>query len=221
MIQTRVTTIEAYRRAVATEWGTESELIDMVKGSFKPNAHMEAGTAFHAILAEPNSYLTTDGGEDVWFESKGYTFNVSQMEGSIKHVGDGFCEVPGSRVFDTLHGHVKVNGTCDRISGKTIRDAKATFTTPSAANYEQSMQWRLYLLLFEADCFVYDLFAFSEPKDGFCNLRDIVSFKLYRYPSLEDDCNRWVRSFVDWADSRGLMRYLDPPCLLSKEAQQA
>lgn len=137
-----------------------------------------------------------------------YIFDRGDIGWALGHVGPGACEVRGSKVYETRCGPILITGTCDRILGRSIRDAKAKFTTPHAGDYDQSMQWRLYLELFGADQFTYDLFAFSQPKDGFCALRDIISFNLFRYVGLEADCERWVRAFVDWAEGRGLMPFL-------------
>lgn len=212
-MRTRCTTLESYRRVIQEEYGSEEELIASVKGKpFEPNMYMRAGTAFHAILADPAKYRRSEfdmeGREDEFFESGEFRFAVDSTCTCIEHVQDGICEVPGSKIFQTQHGPITVNGTCDRINGKIIRDAKCTWSTPDAKSYDRSLQWRLYLQLFEADQFIYDIFAFLEPKDGFCKLRDIVSFNLFRYPEMEADCERWVRDFVQWADGRNLLEYL-------------
>ncbi len=213
MITARVTHLEAFRRIMQTDFADQAELVQALKGTpVPPNWMMDAGTAFHAVLADPEKhrecYFGSDGEPFDLFESGDYTFSTDAVATALDVVGDGVCEVPGSKVYQTLHGPILITGTCDRIAGKCIRDAKAKFTTPHAGDYEQSIQWRLYLDLFGADCFTYDLFAFSQPKDGFCALRDIVSFKLWRYPSLEQDCERWVRAFVDWADIRNLLKHM-------------
>jgi len=209
MLRTRVTALESYRRVLQEEYAREDELIASIKGKpFEPNQYMLAGTAFHAILADPDKHREgdKDGG---YYTSKGWFFDEETTDVAVLHVGKGSCEVPGFKIFQTSHGPITVNGICDRINGKIIRDAKATWSTPDAKNYERSLQWKLYLQLFEADQFAYDIFAFSEPKDGFCKLRDIVSFNLFRYPEIGADCERWVRDFVQWADDRHLLGYLE------------
>lgn len=51
MIRISTTTLEAFRRVIETEYGSEAELIAQVKGvPFKPSWQMNAGTAWHACL---------------------------------------------------------------------------------------------------------------------------------------------------------------------------
>jgi hypothetical protein len=119
--------------------------------------------------------------------------------------GPGLREVTARKLFHTPHGPVLLQGTCDHINGLAIRDAKCRFSTPAVADYEPSLQWRLYVLLFHATSFTYDLFAMREPDDaGLVVVRETLSCRFWRYAALEADCQRWLLSFADWAEARGL-----------------
>lgn len=207
-MRVRVTTLESFRVLLTEEYGSEEELIESIRrGQEAPPANwkMACGTAFHAILADPHALDTTDEPEFRIREGD-YSFQAGDVDAAKVHVGPGVCEVPGS----LLVGDVLLTGTCDRMQGLTIRDAKCKFTTPDARDYEHSLQWRAYLLIFGAEQFLYDLFAFSEPDEvGFCRLREIVTFGFWRYPDMEADVLGWLTAFVRWAESRGLTQYLE------------
>ena len=78
-----------------------------------------------------------------------------------------------------------------------------------ARDYEASLQWRFYLLIHEGACFRYNLFDFANPKEGCCELRDIVSVRFWPYAGLESECRAWLKRFIEWAGDRRLLGLLD------------
>lgn len=210
MLRISTTTLEQYRRLVATEWGDEAELIASIRGEpFKPSWQMEAGTAWHSVLEAPRSHERWDDATDhesgAYYQSGDYTFNAAHVAKALEHIGRGLWEVKATR---EIEGALIV-AKADHVRGTLLQDNKTKFSTIDPRDYEPALQWRFYLLIHDAACLRYNLFAFSEPKDGYCALRDIVSFKFWPYPALEADCRQWVRRFIDWADSRGLLGYLE------------
>lgn len=208
MISVRQSFLEQFRRVVATSYGDEQELIDHIRGKDKPNWMMQAGTAWHALLAM-RDFFTDD--PDELFEEGGYRFLASAIDEARVHVGPGLCDVPSAYRVDGPHGEafIQLTGTADHIHGLTISDHKTKFTTPDASAYETSLQWRVYLLLHECQAFQYNLFHFKEPKDGYCELKDILSFRFWRYPGMEAEVLGWLARFVEWAGDLGLLSYLD------------
>lgn len=209
MISVRVSTLESFRRVADTSYGDEHELVEYVRHgqTSEPNWMMAAGTAWHRALAgESPDFLDIETGH--WHYGD-WLFRNDDVTDAREHVGPGLCEVTARRVFRTPVGNVEVRGTCDRIRGLYVRDAKAKFTTPDAKDYEPSLQWRFYLLLHGAARFTYDLFAFRDPGDKqLCELRGIESFNFWRYSGLEWECQSWLVRFVEWADSRNLLGFL-------------
>jgi len=195
MIRVSTTTIEAYRRLVETEYGTDAELIDQVKGKpWAPTWQMEDGTAWHTALEEGTHPL----------------FLASDIAAGRRHIGLGIWEVKQTRTFDLGWTLVNVVAKADHMRGLLIQDNKATFTTVDAHKYEQSLQWRFYLLCHECPAFRYNVYAFKEPRNDteLYLLKEIASFTFWAYEDLERDCTAWVRRFADWAQARGLLGYL-------------
>lgn len=224
MIRLRVSTLEEYRRLVMTDFGSESELVDRLKrGQWvdgPSNWQMDAGTAWHAVLADPIRH------KSIAFDKDGkprsvyvggspekdteYEFDGEAVHAALRHQVPGLREVTGRKVFTVGGTPVQVQGTCDHIRGLFIRDSKAKFSTPEARAYQPSLQWRFYLSIFDAASFTYDLFDFADPKERYCRLKDIVSFRLWAYPDLDLECRDWIGRFLSWADGRKLLPLLEP-----------
>lgn len=208
MIRLRVSTLEAFRRVVATEWGDEAELAERIeRGQWAEgpsNWMMDAGTALHRILEGK-----ADEGCDGALFSGAYCFDQTAANAILRHQGPGVRELTARRVFDLGGRKVEVEGTADHARGLVLRDAKTKFTTPDAKDYEPSLQWRYYLQIHGARLFVYDLCHFADPKDGYCEFKGIVSFRFWTYPGLEEECRVWLARFLDWAESRKLLPALE------------
>lgn len=218
MIRLRTSTLEAFRRVVETEYADEAELIESLKrGQWTegtPSWQMQAGTAWHHVLQHPlgtQQFDCYDGTPDITHEGPfGYRFGGADVAASLRHVGPGLCEVTGGRYFQAGGQRVLVEGTADHVHGLDLQDHKTKFSAPDARDYEPSLQWRFYLLIHQGAWLRYNLFDFSQPKEGFCELRDIVSFSMWPYVGMEADCREWIGRFLDWASDRGLLPYLEP-----------
>ena len=216
MIHLRVSTLEHFRRVVSTPWGREAELVDAIRrGQWADGPAsdiMRAGTAFHAILAAPEKHAgnLNDAG-DLWphYASGGFAFDAEDVARALEHVGPGECEVSAFKDYVACGQLVRVHGTCDRIRGLAIRDAKCKFSTPDAKDYELSLQWRYYLDIFGGAWFTYDLLEFTdlESRDPL-RLKGITSFRFWPYPEMADELTEWVADFLEWAECKGLMDVL-------------
>lgn len=208
MLRISTTTLEAFRRLIDTEYGDEKELIAQIKGEpFEARWQMEAGTAWHTALS---TEICKSERETGLVEIGKFSFSVGHVEAADRHIGPGVWEVKQVRVSDIRQDeYVVVVAQADHCRGLLIQDNKTKFSKPDAREYEQSLQWRFYLWVHGAQEFRYNLFDFADPKDGYCELLNIVSFNFWPYPGLEADCRRWVGEFLDWCASKRLLPYLN------------
>ena len=206
MIRLRTSTLEAYRQIIQGEWGDEAELIERLhRGQWTDDGQqkwqMLAGTAWHRALAGETPDRCIEE-QDLYCWGK-YWFSGGDIAAGRMHIGKGVRELTGSMEL----GGVEIEGTCDTILGLSIQDAKTKFSQCSTKDYEMSLQWRLYLLIHDAQRFQYNLFSFWDPDGGgFCGLKDVLSFSFWDYPGMRADCERWVREFLAWAESLGLLK---------------
>ena len=221
----RVTQIEAFRRFIHnSEYDryqiTEQSVIDSITGKFRGSEYTRIGTAFHSIIetGEPQYYGATMKCE-IPVDSHIVKFNPTQLRIALdyrnEHPG-AFHEV--RRYKD--YGRAIVTGCADLIDGIELRDIKTKYSTPSDKDYMDSCQWRYYLDIFNADVFHFDLFIFEGykiDKHGY----DVRGLKLkrhappitcYRYPEMEADNLALINKFMDFCESRDLIKYLKFQC---------
>ncbi len=208
MIRIRRSHLEEFRRIVATDYGDEAALVRAISGQGdEPNWMMKAGTAWHWLLEHGTEGAHLFPLEQV--ECQGWTFTKGDVLSARQHTGSGLYEVNARRVIDCWGTLVELECTADHIRGLHIQDHKTKFTPPDARDYEQQLQWRVYLWVFEALSFQYNLWHFGQPKDSHCTLYDVYPFRFWPYPGLEADIRRWTSHFLDWAHRHKLIPFLE------------
>lgn len=213
---------------------TEQSVIDSITGEFKGNEYTRIGTAFHRIVEEgtpqcekiPSGertflYYGKEQKEPVpsgWsFDVEGYKvlMDVPQCKTALAYRNeypDAFHEI---RLYKDF-GNAMITGCADMIDGVEIRDIKTKYSSPTDTDYTNSCQWRFYLQLFNADVFHFDLFVFEgydKDKHGY-DVRGLPlkryepSITCYRYDGMEQDNMNLLNSFLEWAEHRGLTKFL-------------
>lgn len=220
MIYVRASTLEAYRRCVETDFGREDELVTAIEGGqvdTEGTWQQRCGTAFHAILANPEKHHRTAprmAGDapvpvDEYHAGEWHWYGPTVRD-VLAELGPGRCEVRAGIEVPTRWGPVTVSGQADRLSGLCVRDAKCTWSAPDPELYEPSLQWRWYLLIHERRWFCYDLFHMKEPAaDGLVELKEFYSFRQWGYEGMEQHCKDWLSRFLAWACNKGLLEDLE------------
>lgn len=209
------TDLEEFRRIKTTEWGDEPGLIAKICGRpFKPSWQTVAGACWHRVLEHPERHYDPETGR---YTAEPYFWEEADVLRALNHIGDGLWEVKAVKTYPTHLGPVDVVAKVDHLLGLVIQDNKTKFSTKSSTDYEDSLQWRLYLDVHGAEVFRYNLWMTKEPKGknaklGSGHLRLHAEaplwFNFWRYPEMRDDILGWVNEFIAWADQRGLTRYL-------------
>ncbi|MGD9713784.1 MAG: hypothetical protein AB7V46_17240 [Thermomicrobiales bacterium] len=214
MIRLRVSTLEHFRKVVCTEYESEADLVERIRrGQWAPDAadtpwYMLAGTAWHRALACEPPDDAVESTEEVMARYGDYLFSPDDIYAGIAEFGMGSREITWHRDWVVDGITVRLEGTADHVVGRVVSDAKTKFSDVDPSDYEESLQWRAYLLIHDADVFRYVLFSFKDPAaDGFLKLRKdgIYTFNMWRYPDLERDVLEWLNRFVGWAIVRGLL----------------
>lgn len=206
-------TIDSYRYLLEHDHASEDELVAQVQGKpFVKKWQMDAGTAWHSVLEDPHThicYAQSANEPDEYYRSGEYAFSAQAVDSAVMLIGPGVWEVKATRLFGTPYGAVNVVAKVDHLNGLIVTENKTKFSQPDARDYDGSVQWRMYCLIHDAQAVQYNLFDFSDPKNGYCELRNILSFRFFPYPDLEKDCRRWLNRFLDWAASKNLLGYLE------------
>ena len=93
-----------------------------------------------------------------------------------------------------------VVGKVDGAHGRRIDDHKLTGSF-DAERYLSGYQWRIYLDIFDADEFRWNVFegAAVANTDRVWKVRSLHKLRMHRYPGLGDDVAREVAGFVEFA----------------------
>lgn len=150
---------------------------------------MLAGTAFHKAIE------TAEPGEHKGLSADGYTFAFNtDAEIDLPVIR----EIKLTRLYLVDDVEVTLVGKVDAIHGKRIDDHKLTATF-DAEKYLDSYQWRIYLEIFEADEFRWNVFEAKDEQPDYYVIRNVHRLPASRYPGMGEDVEREVRRFVGFA----------------------
>lgn len=193
----RVSNVEAFRQWRDDEDAELDSLLDKLRGTFQPTPAMLAGTAFHKALEE-----SKPGDEADTLTALGHTFliraNISLHIPEIR-------EVRADKAYIVDGSPIRISGQLDTISGKQIEDHKTTARF-DPERFIGGYQWRLYLDIFGADVFRWNVFEMApvEADDMPANTWEVFAFhqlSQYRYPGLHADCQSLVDDFARFVRS--------------------
>lgn len=186
MIRISVTDLESFRYWKANEDATLEDLLIRLRHEEPPTPAMEAGRAFAKLMeTAPLGDMAS-----TWVDGWQFTFALDADVELPQH-----REVKTEMVFDTPSGPVTLVAKADGVDGRVVHDQKLTERW-DPEKYLDSWQWRAYLLMFDADSFVYDVF--EGKYDGrTVTVRDYHRMAFYSYPAMEADVQRAVAELAE------------------------
>lgn len=181
--------LDALRYFLASEEADLEALIAQLRRQSAPTEAMLAGTALHTALeaAEP--------GEFDRLEADGYTFEIA-AEGEIDLPKIRECK--GERQYLIDNCRITLVGKVDAIHGKRVDDHKFTGRF-DPDRFLSSLQWRVYLEVFGADEFRWNVFEGREVGPKSYVITAIHPLRMHRYPGMEADVRAALRGFLDFA----------------------
>lgn len=166
-----------------------ADLIARLKHLAPSSEMMEAGTALHKALE------TAEPGEHNGFELDGFTFSFeTDAEIDLPPIREG----KATKEFTVGDVVATVVGKVDAMHGRWIADHKFTVRF-DADRYLNSYQWRLYLDIFDADEFRWNVFEAIESAPRNYLIRNFHPLRIHRYPGMAEDVAREVAEFVQFA----------------------
>lgn len=190
MIRVSVTELEALRYyRVSEDMGLDA-ILRRLRKQDAPSEAMLAGKAFHALLEH------ADDCDLEHAERDGYRFAFA-LDDEVEL--SPIRELKAEKVYRIDAEDVELVGVVDGLFGSMIEDHKLSARF-NIETYIDSIQWRCYLDMFQADSFRYNIFEAAE-RDGIYVVRAYHPMTFYRYPGLHDDVTRALREFVGFARS--------------------
>jgi hypothetical protein len=173
--------IEARLRGESTEVSDEARL------------RMDRGTAFHDAVA---TGAVTIGD---------FSFMPSTLYKARAGLDGAVSEAEGSMVVDVDGTLVRVTGHADYLRGLDLWEIKTSDKSIPADRHADSMQWRIYCLLFGVERVTYRLVQLAYEKSGVIYARSIDDVVLYPYPRLRHDVVMCLRDLLAFAELRGCL----------------
>jgi len=163
MLTARVTDIEQHRRYRLDEDFAMEDLLARLRRETPPSLKMRAGTALHSAL---ETATPDDDGADL-VVSDGFAFDFAEMTGDALRLAP-WREIEGEKVYTLESGEqIRIVGHVDALYGRAVDDHKLTEQF-DAEMYADSYQWRLYLDIFDADTFTFNVFKSYMPEPHHC-----------------------------------------------------
>lgn len=186
-----VTDIDQWRWWKDSEDMTLPELLARLRREGEETEAMRAGKALHRALE------LSGPSESEALECDGYRFT---FECDCELALPDSREVKLSKTVMVDGDPVTLVGMVDAWHGTTIEDHKTT-SQIDAERFMSSYQWRMYLWMFSARRFVWNIFAIApdarEPQHY--RVREFQRIVQYAYPHLAGDCMRELTEFVRFA----------------------
>lgn len=188
VLRISATDIDALRRYRSDEDASLSDLLGQLRRENEPSEAMRAGTALHAALERlgPGDYAT--------LEADGYTFDMPEGEIALPAIR----EVKATRDYLVDQCRVTLVGKVDAIHGRRIEDHKFT-ARYDAERFLGSFQWRIYLEVFGADEFRWNVFEGRKIGQKHYSIHTLHPLGTHRYPGISEDVDQELRRFVEFA----------------------
>lgn len=183
----RVSNVEAFRQFEMDDEAEPSVFIDELLHGFEPSAAMQAGSAFHKALEDAPTGLIADS-----LEAMGHVFT---FRGDFVVRLPVIRELRASKTYMVDGQPIVISGQVDGIEGLRIDDHKTT-SRFDPDRYLNGYQWRLYLDIFGASVFRWNVFELNELDVLTYEVRDQHTLEQHRYPALGADCQRLVERFA-------------------------
>lgn len=183
--------IDALRYFLADDEAELADLLAQLRRETPPTEAMAAGTALHAALevCQPGTH-----GE---LSADGYTFEF-RADGEIDL--PEIREIKATREYEVDGCLMTLVGKVDAIHGRRVDDHKFT-SRYDAERFLGSYQWRVYLDVFGADEFRWNVFEgrqdTSDPKRYV--IYNVHQLTMHRYPGMDADVRRALQTFLDFA----------------------
>lgn len=208
-LRVSVTAIDSWLYFMRHEDADIGELMAQLRGETVQTEPMRVGSAFHKAmeLAQPGTAMS--------LKANGYQFTVMPQ---VELVLPAFRELKLEAEIPISQGlTVTLVGKVDGLEGRTVTDHKTT------KRYEpeyllDTYQWKQYLVMAEADTFVWNVFIIDEGRwteGGWeYQVKDVQRLTQYRYPGIESDCSDTLREFLAFLDAER-MQFPTEQCTLA------
>lgn len=184
----RVSNVEAFRYFEQDEEADPQKFIQELLFGIPETDSMRAGTAFHKALE-----VAPTGIQVYKLEALGHVFTFAD---DFELQLPAIRELRASKTYMVDGQPIVISGQVDCIDGIRIDDHKST-SRFDPDRYLSGYQWRLYLDIFNASKFRWNIFEIAaKDEPGHYEVRAHHPLEQYCYPALQADCQELVARFA-------------------------
>lgn len=191
-LRTSASDLDALRYFLGNEDADLGALLSQLRRESPPSEAMQAGTALHTILE------TATEGELKTAEADGFRFDFD-VDGEVDL--PAIREMKETRTYLIDGVRITLVGKVDAVHGRRVYDHKFTMRF-DPERFMGSLQWRVYLEVFGADEFRWNVFEAREVggqgSRHFC-IHSLHPLTMHRYPGMARDVEAALRQFLDFA----------------------
>lgn len=179
MLQVAATILEQFRQVVDGDL-EEVTFLERLKGQAPVNKFAELGKAFHDIIQDPQKAYSRHekAFETPGFLSKdGIVFPYQSITEFYTLMDYRFpFEIEAEKLYTAKNRDILVTARADQLIARAVVEIKSTWGVFDYDKYRFSLQWPLYLDIFEAEMVQYKVAVFNETPDG---ISIVSSHKFY------------------------------------------
>jgi hypothetical protein len=194
------------------DYCSEGQFIEFITKPPTPTRFMELGKAFHNILEDTNKAsgraFDKYGRIDVLIAANGIEFPMSVIETCCRVINLSFpFEIKTTKIYEFPYDTIELVGKVDQLVGLEIVENKTVWSWFDYNKYSKSIQWKLYMELFEAERVNYNVFIMKD--NGIIWLLDIQQFHFDSYLGLEQDNRIMLGEFLSFIKHNNLEKYFE------------
>lgn len=171
------------------------EMLDMIQGKFKPRKPMIMGSLIHQFM-QYNGDMTKFDASELQPEE------IEQLLPISNKLNFGENEVFVVHTIGEFQFRMKV----DKLFGNQVHELKTGLKAKTVSDYDDSLQWRLYLLGTGCDIVWYHQITFTEKRPATIKLHP--SFSFYNAPRIESEVMEYAIEFVDFCKHHDIEKYI-------------
>lgn len=183
----------------------------IVNPEFIKSKKMELGSAYHSCLEKP--YDTYDAHTRFFqgkegFMANGIAFPYESVRPAIDIINYLFpFEIKASKLYEVLGEQIYVIAQVDQLQGLWINEHKTTWSGFDYSKYENSVQGKYYMEIFNCHRVNYKVFDLYDGAHGI-KLKDIHRFHFDWEERYRQVNKSLLADFMEFIKSRDLERYL-------------
>ncbi len=176
------------------------EYIESLKNSSEFSLKARVGTCLHSVLE--HSVLV---GDELSLFFDGYRTNI-YIDASCVLENPTITELKAVKSIEVDGYQIDLVGKADAIYGNMGKDYKFTFSSSPTDRFIESVQWKIYMMLFDLELFRYIIFR-CKGDEKKVSVYEVEHYDIYRNQYIESDVYSLSSQFVDFIIKNDIYNY--------------